>query len=203
LLDPERLQGAAKHRSGIVYGARHLLATVAELGPELSACGVDALASTFLGRDAFPIDAAYFDKQSAANWTVPIHQDRVFPVAPDVVRKHRTMNGIAVSEPSAAALAGLLAVRIHFDPTDGETGALFVLPGSHRGGLLTPEQIRAIPLSSFEPCPADVGDAIVMRPLLLHRSPPSKGAGRRRVLHVVYATEQPDSDLRWRAHAQF
>ena len=202
LLEPERLQGAARHRSGVVFGARHLLTTIAELTPELAASGVDELASTLLGRDAFPIDAAYFDKQSVANWTVPVHQDRVLPVAPDLVRKHRTTNGVAVSEPSTTALARLLAIRIHFDPADGETGALFVLPGSHSRGVLTPDQIRAIPLTSFKPCVANVGDAIVMRPLLLHRSPPSNGEGQRRVLHVVYASEQPDDGLRWRASAQ-
>jgi hypothetical protein len=202
LLEPERLRGASRHPSGVVFGARHLLTTIPELGPELKASGVDALASSFLERQAFPIDAAYFDKQAVANWSVPVHQDRVLPVIPDPGRKHRSTNGIPVAEPSARVLAGLLAIRIHFDPTDGETGALLVLPGSHTSGVLTPDQIHAIPLASFVPCIANVGDALLMRPLLAHRSPPSKGDGQRRVLHVVYATEQPDDGLRWRASAQ-
>jgi hypothetical protein len=202
LLDPGRLHGAARRRSGILFGARHLLISIPELGAELKALGVDALASKALEQSAFPIDAAYFDKQSGANWTVPVHQDRVLPVAPDVKRKQRMINGIAVSEPSSSTLARLLALRIHFDPTDGETGALFVLPASHSAGVLSPDQLRAIPLTSFVPCVANVGDVLLLRPLLLHRSPPSMGVGHRRVLHVVYATEDPDDDLRWRAAAR-
>ena len=118
---------------------------------------------------------------------------------PETGRDFRAVKGVAVSEASASTLARLLALRIHFDPADGDTGALFVLPGSHRGGILTPDQLRTVPLSAFVPCVADVGDVVLMRPLLLHRSPPSKGAGQRRVLHVVYATEQPDDGLRWQA----
>lgn len=197
LLDPDRLVGATKHRSGVVFAARHLMATVPVLRAELQACGIDALASSFLGASAFPVDATYFDKQSKANWAVPAHQDRVLPVLPDAKRSFRRAKGVAVSEPSTNTLARLVALRIHFDPTDGDTGALFVLPGSHRAGVLAPDQIKEVPLSSFVPCVAGVGDVIVIRPLLLHRSPPSKGVGQRRVLHVVYASEQPDDGLRW------
>jgi hypothetical protein len=163
LLEPERLRCASRHPSGVVFGARHLLTTIPELGPELKASGVNALASSFLEREAFPVDAAYFDKQAVANWSVPVHQDRVLPVVPDPGRKHRSTNGIPVAEPSASALARLLAIRIHFDPTNGETGALFVFPGSHASGILTPAQIHAIPLASFVPCIANVGDALLMR----------------------------------------
>jgi ectoine hydroxylase-related dioxygenase (phytanoyl-CoA dioxygenase family) len=163
----------------------------------LHACGIDALAASFLGTGAFPVDATYFDKQSTANWAVPVHQDRILPVHPDTKRPLRRAKGVAVSEPSPSTLAQLLALRIHFDPTDGDTGALFVLPGSHRAGVLTPDQIKELPLQSFVPCVAAVGDVILMRPLLLHRSPPSKGPGQRRVLHVVYAAREPDDGLRW------
>jgi hypothetical protein len=41
------------------------------------------------------------------------------------------------------------------------------------------------------PCTADVGDVLILRPLLLHRSSPSQGAGQRRVLHVVYGAQEP------------
>lgn len=197
LLAPDQLIGATKHRSGVVFAARHLMATVPDLSAELLACGMDALASSLLGASAFPIDATYFDKQSTANWAVPVHQDRVLPVLPDTERSFRRARGVAVAEPTPSTLARLVALRIHFDATDGDTGALFVFPGSHRAGVLAPDQIKEVSLSSFAPCVADVGDVIAMRPLLLHRSPPSKGGGQRRVLHVVYASEQPDDGLRW------
>lgn len=198
LLQLTRLQRAATHPSGIVFAARHLLTTVPELKRELASLGIHDLASRFLGSAAFPVDAAYFDKQSAANWAVPAHQDRVLPVLFDGERKHRVAQGIVVAEPSPTTLARLLAVRIHFDPTDGETGALWVLPGSHATGLIASQAIKQTSLASFVPCAAGTGDVLLMRPLLLHRSSPSNSTGHRRVLHVVYATEEPDDGLRWR-----
>lgn len=203
LLEPEKLRGATKHTSGAVFAARHLLTTIPELSDELSACGITELAAQFLGPGAFPIDATYFDKQAVANWTVPVHQDRVLPVLLDRDRKHRVARGgVVVAEPSATTLARLLALRIHFDPTDGETGALFVLPGSHVTGVIPSDQLGVTPIAAFVPCVTQPGDVLFMRPLLLHRSSPSRGDGQRRVLHVVYATEQPDDGLRWRASAQ-
>jgi hypothetical protein len=201
LLEVENLPRGARHPSGPVFAARHLLIKIPELGFELTAAGVDSLAAELLGSGAFPIDAAFFDKQPDANWTVPVHQDRVFPVVLDRDRKHRVADGVVVAEPSATTLARLLALRIHFDPTDPAAGALFVLPGSHAAGIVESDAPPE-PLASFVACVAGAGDVLAMRPLLLHRSPPSKRSGRRRVLHVVYATDQPDDGLRWRASAQ-
>lgn len=198
LLEPDRLSRAVRHPSGVVFAARHLLVTTPDLALELRAVGIDALASEFLGARAFPIDAAYFDKQPAANWTVPAHQDRVLPVAFDGARKQRVTHDVAVAEPSATTLSGLLALRIHFDASDADTGALCVVPGSHTRGVLSDAEIGAETLSAFEPCLTGAGDVLLLRPLLLHRSAPSKRAGRRRVLHVVYATQQPDDGSRWR-----
>jgi hypothetical protein len=69
-----------------------------------------------------------------------------------------------------------------FDPTDGETGALFVLLGGHLLSRANPRHSVGI----VRTCIANVGDALLMRPLLLHRSPPAKGEGQRRVLHIVF-----------------
>ena len=120
LLEPDKLFGATKHPSGVVFAARHLLTTIPNLDAELTACGLTGLASHFLGPRAFPVDASYFDKQSLANWSVPTHQDRVLPVWPDGNRKHHVVaGGVVVAEPSQTMLARLLALRIHFDLTDG------------------------------------------------------------------------------------
>jgi len=199
----ERLQHASKHPSGVVFAARHLLTSLPELRAQLAGAGLDALASAFLGPGAFPIDAAYFDKQAIANWAVPAHQDRVFPVAPDAKCRQRVRDGVRVAEPSDNTLSQLLALRIHFDATGEEAGALFVLPGSHAAGVLSADEVKAAPLNAFVPCLAGAGDVLLMRPLLLHRSPSSRGAGQRRVLHVVYAVAEPDDGSRWwaaRAH---
>jgi len=171
------------------FAARGLLSKVSELRQLLEACGIDALASTVLGDRAVPLDATFFDKHARANWTVPGHQDRIVAVAATTTKKHRIREGIAYAELDARTLAGLVALRIHFDPTDGETGALCVVPGSHLDGVMPSGQISNVPLDQYVPCAAGAGDVLILRPLLLHRSSPSRGEGQRRVLHVVYGTQ--------------
>lgn len=187
LVGPERVSGALHHRSGVAFAVRGLLEKVPGLRSELVACGIDVLAAAALGEPACPIDATYFDKHAAANWTVPAHQDRIMPVADEAAPGRRVRDGVGYAEPDPVILSELLALRIHFDATDGQTGALRLLPGSHTQGVLTDAQIRQLPLEMFRPCAAKAGDVLLMRPLLLHRSSPSTGDGHRRVLHVVYA----------------
>jgi hypothetical protein len=90
--------------------------------------------------DAFAASGLLLDKHARANWTVPGHQDRIVAVAATTARKHRIRDGIAYAELDAITLAGLVALRIHFDPTDGETGALCVVPGSHLNGVMPSAQ---------------------------------------------------------------
>jgi len=190
LTTPAVVADAVHHRSGGAFAARGLLRKVPELGRRLEACGVNALATAALGDRAVPIDATFFDKHARANWTVPGHQDRVMAVAGTTKRKHRIRDGITYAELDAETLAGLVALRVHFDATDGDTGALCVVPGSHRNGVLSNSQILEVPLERYVPCAAAAGDVLVLRPLLLHRSSPSRGDGQRRVLHVVYASNE-------------
>lgn len=190
LTTPAAMSGAVHHRTGGAFAARGLLRKVPELRRQLEACGIDALASTVLGDRAVPIDATFFDKHARANWTVPGHQDRIMAIASTTKRKHRIRDGITYAELDAETLAGLVALRVHFDATDGDTGALCVVPGSHRNGILSNSQILEVPLERYVPCAAAAGDVLVLRPLLLHRSSPSRGDGQRRVLHVVYATHE-------------
>ena len=143
-----------------------------------------------LGNRAIPLDATFLDKHARANWTVPGHQDRVVAVATTTASKHRIRGGIAYAELDAKTLAGLVALRVHFDPTDGETGALCVVPGSHLNGVMPNGQILNVPLDQYVPCAAGAGDVLILRPLLLHRSSPSRGEGQRRVLHDVYGTQE-------------
>jgi hypothetical protein len=190
-----------RHPSGGTYGLRGLLWSSAALGSELEASGLSTLASAALGGSAFPIDAIFFDKCASANWSVPGHQDRLMPVESGSVAPRSVRNGIEYIEPSCATLAKLVALRVHFDDVDGESGALEVVPGSHRSGVLPVDAIREVPLADYRPCLAARGDVLLMRPLLLHRSGRRKSDGHRRVLHVVYASEHVAGEPRWKSSA--
>jgi ectoine hydroxylase-related dioxygenase (phytanoyl-CoA dioxygenase family) len=92
----------------------------------------------------------------------------------------------------------MLTIRIHLDPADEFTGALRVLPGSHRLGRLNPEQIQEYRNQRVEHlCVASAGSCLLMRPLLLHASSRSTGGSHRRILHIEFADFDLPSPLRW------
>jgi len=186
------------HPSGATYAIRGLLWSSSKLRSELEDSGVSTIARAALGQTAFPVDAVFFDKERDANWSVPGHQDRMMPVETESVVPKTIRNGVAYTEPSQRTLGALVALRIHFDAVSSDGGALEVVTGSHRLGVLGAEAIRGIPLGEYRPCVAARGDVLMLRPLLLHRSGRRVSSGHRRVLHVVYANEHPPEGPRWK-----
>jgi hypothetical protein len=184
------------------HAARNLLWERAEVAAALSESGVDAIAGEALGGPAFPINALFLDKTADANWKVPGHQDLMMPVEREVPTPGfsgwSTKAGVVHVEPPADVLEKLVAVRIHLDPCPASNGALAVVPGSHRRGKLRDKELAGIAPEEFVVCEADAGDLLLMKPLLVHRSSPAVAPGHRRVLHVVFASEEPGDALRWK-----
>lgn len=198
LLEPSTLVGRSTRASGATFAARGLLWTLPGLRALLRDCGLDSIAATILGRPSFPVDALYFDKPLGANWAVPAHQDRVFPVAPSDSPRARVRHGSYYADLDDSALSELLILRLHFDPATTETGALQLAPGSHQRGIISEDELRATAPNAFITCIAAPGDVLLMRPLAVHRSSPATIPRQRRVLHVVYAYRNPSDELRWR-----
>jgi Phytanoyl-CoA dioxygenase (PhyH) len=73
-----------------------------------------------------------------------------------------------------------------------------VLPGSHRHGYLTDDQIKAM-TGKHEAisCVGDAGSAVVMRPLLLHASGRAEGNLHRRILHLEFASQELAGGVSW------
>ena len=184
------------------HAARNLLWEQPGLPVALEYTGIDALASEVLGERATPVSAIFLDKTPGANWKVPGHQDLVVPVERQVDEPGftgwTTKRGTAHVQPPREVLEKLIAVRIHLDDAPAENGALAVVPGSHRRGVLGDADLGAIPPAAFTTCQAAAGDVLVMRPLLIHRSSPAVTPEHRRVLHVVYAADQPGREVRWK-----
>jgi len=110
--------------------------------------------------------------------------------------------GIDYARPPREVLEELLAVRLHLDDCPAENGALRVMPGSHRGGQLPRPAISALAAEgSFEIVTAAAGDALFMKPLILHASSPAQSPSHRRVLHLEFAPAGllPDG-LEWAAY---
>jgi hypothetical protein len=149
-----------------------------------------------------PVRAIYFDKSAAANWGVAWHQDLTLAVRTRVevhgFGPWSTKDGISHVQPPVELLERMLTVRLHLDCADAANGALRVLPGSHRFGRLAASRIAAMRVQQSDHlCTATAGDALLMRPLLLHASSRSTTERRRRILHIEYAGFDLPGDLEW------
>jgi hypothetical protein len=181
-------------------GTRTLLANAwcARLARRLLAD--DALAG-ILPEGYVAVQCALFEKSGAVNWLVPVHQDLSIPVRArvdaDGLRGWSLKEDGWYVQPPLAVLEKLVAVRLHLDECGPDDGPLYVIPGSHGQGVIDARAAAAMRASEHA-CLARAGDALVMRPLLLHRSSKSTGASRRRVLHFLFAPACMPQGIEWR-----
>lgn len=156
------------------------------------------------GEDLLAVQCTCFEKSAERNWLVPVHQDTAIAVAARV--ESQALHGWSEKEGTlyvqapASVLARLVAVRLHIDPCAESDGPLAVVPGSHRLGRL--DEAAAVRQRSERgtvACIAAPGDALFMRPLLLHLSSKASGASRRRVLHFLFGPASLPHGLRWAA----
>jgi ectoine hydroxylase-related dioxygenase (phytanoyl-CoA dioxygenase family) len=164
-----------------------------------------AMAADVLGSEPIPFGATLFDKSADANWLVAWHQDKALPLA-----ERREVagwgpwsekGGVPYAIAPARALANVVALRLHLDDSTSDNGPLRVLPGTHKLGVLSDEQIDDA-AGSIEAvtCTVERGGVIMMRPLLVHASSKVRVAASRRVLHFEYAAATTfDSGLRLHA----
>jgi ectoine hydroxylase-related dioxygenase (phytanoyl-CoA dioxygenase family) len=69
-----------------------------------------------------------------------------------------------------------------------DNGPLKVRPGTHSFGRLTHDRMDELAREIPEDiCCLNAGDALVMRPLLLHASSPARKPDHRRVIHLEFA----------------
>lgn len=150
------------------------------------------------------VQCTLFEKSADRNWLVALHQDRSIPVAGNVDEASLSgwslKDGVQFVHAPAQVLHELVAVRLHLDPCRAEDGPLNVVPGSHRHGVLSPADALALRETlGCEPCVANRGDVLVMRPALLHASSKSHGTSRRRVLHFLFGPATLPYGLQWRS----
>jgi hypothetical protein len=133
--------------------------------------------------------AVAFRKDADANWFVPAHQDRSIPVPspalpPGFDHLTRKADGWQAEAP-AALLAAMRNVRIFIDRATVDDGPLEVIPSSHRRGRIEQAEISAaVGQKTWLPLTGDVGDVVILSPLLLHRSRRATEPSGRRVLQL-------------------
>lgn len=204
LTDTARSQTQAESvaNSSGTYGLRNLADVIPEVAQLAGSAEVRQLVEPVLGPEAFMVRATLFDKTAGANWGVFWHQDLSIAVQ----QKHQLDGytawtkkaGVPCVQPPTEVMAGMLAVRLHLDDCHAGSGALKVLPGTHRHDRLeTADVDRLETTTQHVLCEVPAGGAVLMRPLLLHASSPMETAKSRRVIHFEYANCCLPAPLQW------
>jgi hypothetical protein len=153
-------------------------------------------------RDLRLVRSILFDKTAAENWPVAWHQDLTIAVSEQrpiaAYGPWSTKDGIPHVQPPISLLQNMVTLRFHLDDTPASNGALHVIPGSHRHGRISAEDIGRQTSAAEVVCECHAGDVLLMSPLLLHSSRRSLAPNRRRILHFEYARDKDlDPLLRW------
>lgn len=189
-------------RRGGMFAIRNLLDALPEIAEFANGQKIRSVVEPVLGKHFIPIRGILFDKIPEANWKVPWHQDVTIAVQErfevDGFGPWTTKAGVLHVQPPAYVLENMLSVRIHLDACDEENGALRVVPGSHRRGRVPENAIPDIRAEFGEyVCAVPSGGALLMRPLLLHASSPSRSPAHRRVIHLDFSSRQLPGGLAW------
>ncbi len=158
--------------------------------------------AALLPTSAVAVQCTFFDKSADKNWLVALHQDLSIPVRERVPSEECTgwsaKEGVLYVQPPNDVLESLIAIRVHLDDCLQGNGPLRVIAGSHRHGRLKSTDAEALRLQLGETeCFSRRGDALVMRPLLLHASSKAQKPSRRRVLHFLFGPRDLGHGLNW------
>ncbi len=148
------------------------------------------------------VRAIAFNKSPQSNWSLGWHQDRTIAVQnkADVsgFGPWSIKDGIVHVEPPFELLERMMTLRLHFDDTPADNGALLVAPTSHRRGMIPVTQVDAIlEACGITQCEAKAGDVWLYSTPILHASARASVASSRRVLHLDFSKDQLPPPLKW------
>ena len=193
--------GPSFRRSQDVFAIRNLLGEVPALAPLLATPALRAVLGELFPRGCHLTKAIYFDKPAGSNWLVAWHQDLMINVERRAEQPGfgpwTAKAGWVAVQPPAAILENTVTLRLHLDDCDASNGALRVVPGSHRLGVVPAETIASHTAAAVV-CAVPAGGVMLMRPLLLHASHRSTSPRPRRVVHLEFSAEELPAGLAWR-----
>jgi hypothetical protein len=184
-------------RSADRYAIRRVMQEVPLLNRRVWNARLTGIVRELLGPNAFVTKSIWFEKPPGGNWFVGWHQDISISVShrAEVAGYSRwtAKHGMIGVVPPVSVLERTLTLRIHLDDADSDNGAVRVLPGSHRVGIVPAlvDEDRTVT------CSVPRGGVMLMRPLLLHASSRSLTTRPRRVLHIELNYLDLDDDLSW------
>lgn len=166
------------------------------------AAEIRSLIEPVLGPTARLVRSILFNKSQEANWQVAWHQDLAIAVRErselEGFTSWSVKDGVPHVQPPAAVLEQMLTVRLHLDDADETNGALWVVPGSHRLGRLSAGEAATVAeREGKQLCAVKAGDALLIRPLILHASRKATSSRPRRVIHLEFAGADLPEPLKW------
>jgi len=183
-------------------GIREIDTLISEIGDFAKSKQMISQVSRYLSKTPELVRAIYFDKNSENNWLVSWHQDKTVTLSDKVEMSGwgpwSIKKGIHHVQPPLEIMEDMVTIRIHIDDAKKENGCLKVLPGSHKHGLIKTSDILKY-VENVKPVYCDVlaGDAVVMRPHILHSSEKAKVIESRRILHFEYSSYELPKGLSW------
>lgn len=200
LLSPSDIQAAIAALTRFsaampTYGIRNAEAKLPEIARIARSDRVFHFAETLLNDTPRLVRAIVFDKTPTQNWAVSWHQDKTIAARQRAElagwEPWTLKDGTLHVQPPRCVLDAMATIRIHLDPADNDNGCLQVIPGSHRHGVLKPADIQAgVREQLVTSCVVQMGDAIAMRPLMLHASRKATRPAHRRVIHLEYGSDR-------------
>ena len=188
--------------SSSIHGVRNLNTKVCAIGELANSSCLLKLAADYLGNKPQLVRTIYFNKTQSANWGVAWHQDKTIAVNTRTellgYGPWSIKDNVWHVQPPIDVLEQMVTFRIHLDAANESNGCLKVIPGSHLSGIIADSDIRdMIEKSEMKSCIVNAGDALVMRPLLLHSSNKATVPHSRRVIHLEYSSFTLPNELKW------
>jgi ectoine hydroxylase-related dioxygenase (phytanoyl-CoA dioxygenase family) len=199
-LSEQLVEHLCSHLGDTKHAQRNLLGVPIVRGLAVSE-PVKQLMTASLGKECFAVRGIFFNKTPDSNWKVAWHQDRTIAVRERKDVAHFGPWSMKASvphvQPPASVMAEMLAIRLHLDESHENNGPLRVIPGSHRAGCLSAEEVATWKERPSVICTVPRGGAILMRALLVHASSSCSKPQPRRVIHLEFAADDLPGGLEW------
>lgn len=200
LIDQADSSRSSFRKTDDLFAIRQFLKEVPSVKDVLLVKKLVSIIEQIFGTDYFLVKSIYFDKPGASNWFVSYHQDLTISVDRKIEAKgfgpwtlKQDLFGV---QPPLEILENIFTMRVHLDDTDGNNGALRVVPGSHRKGIYRPGAINWENETEVT-CSVPAGGIMIMKPLLLHASNRTTNQSRRRVIHLEFCNRELSGPLEW------
>jgi len=200
LIDQADSSRSSFRKTDDLFAIRQFLKEVPSVKDVLLVKKLASIIEQIFGTDYFLVKSIYFDKPGTSNWFVSYHQDLTISVDRKIEAEgfgpwtlKQDLFGV---QPPLEILENIFTMRVHLDDTDGNNGALRVVPGSHRKGIYRSGAINWENETEVT-CSVPAGGIMIMRPLLLHASSRTTNQGRRRVIHLEFCNRELPGPLEW------